>query len=155
MFRVLFLVLALLAAPALAHSYTQGDIKIGHVWASQTSNKAVVAAVYVPLLNTGKTEDTLTEVETPAAEKAQFHETTMENGVAKMRPLNEVKLPPGQKVKFAPGGLHIMLFGLKEPLKDGARIPLTLRFAKAGEIQVEIHVQKAPSTNDELEHNHP
>src|SRR5262245_51225554 len=105
MFRVLLLVFSLLAVPAFAHSYTVGDIKIGHAWTSQTTDKAKLAAVYVPLWNTGKTADALTEAETPEAEKAQFHQTTMENGVMKMRPLGEVKLPAGQKVKSEPGGL--------------------------------------------------
>jgi copper(I)-binding protein len=152
MFRILFLVLALLAAQASAHNYTQGDIKIGHVWASATTSKT--GAAYVPLMNNGKEEDALTGAETPVAAEVQFHQTKIENSVAKMRRLKEVKLPPGEKVLFAPGGLHLMLIGLKEPLQDGGRIPLTLHFAKAGDIKVEVHVQKAASTNDELGHDH-
>jgi copper(I)-binding protein len=153
MFR-LFLALLLLAVPAFAHNYTHGDIRIGHVWASQTSDKAKIAAAYVPLLNLGKEEDALTKAETPAAKEVQFHQTKIEKGVAKMRRIKEVKILGGQQLNAAPGGLHLMLLGLKEPLKDGARIPLTLYFAKAGEVKVEIHVQKTPSTNNELHENH-
>jgi periplasmic copper chaperone A len=153
MFRALFLLLALLAVPAGAHNYMHGEIKIGHAWAPTTTSRT--GAAYVPLLNTSKEDaDTLTGAETPVAEEVQIHQTKIEKGIAKMRRLMEVKLPPGEKVEFKPRGLHLMLIGLKEPLKDGDRIPLTLHFARAGDIKVDIHIQKTASTNDELHDHH-
>ncbi len=132
----------LFALPAFAHHYTLGDLNIGHVWSPATTPKATLGAVYMPIENTGKEDDTLQSAETPAAEKVEFHQTKIENGVAKMRKVDEVKLPARKKTEFKTGGLHIMLVGLKQQLKNGGRATLTLHFAKAGTIEVEIHVQK-------------
>ena len=61
----------------------------------------------------------------------------------KMREVPPIAIAPGETVKLAPGGLHIMLLGLKQPLEKGARIPMTLRFEKAGSVEVQIAVEAA------------
>jgi copper(I)-binding protein len=88
------------------------------------------------------------------ADIAEFHQTTKKNGVASMREMKEVVLKPGVEAGFGPGKKHLMLMDLKKPLKDGDHIPLTLHFKKAGDIQVEIYVQKAPPASNELDHEH-
>jgi hypothetical protein len=71
---------------------------------------------------------------------------TMEGSVMKMRPLAGVDVPANQPVALKPGGTHIMLEGLNEPLQAGKSFPLTLTFEKAGEKQVEVAVEKAGAT---------
>ena len=66
----------------------------------------------------------------------------MDGNVMRMRELeNGLEIPPGTTVSLAPGGFHLMLMGLKEPLKQGSTVPLTLVFDKAGSIDVELAVQ--------------
>jgi copper(I)-binding protein len=79
---------------------------------------------------------------TPGAARAELHESAMAGMVMKMRPLSAVAIPAGQSVAFAPGGMHIMLLGLKAPLREGQSFPLTLTFAKAGTQTVTVAVGK-------------
>jgi len=131
------LLTVLFAGAALAQN---GEVQITDAWARATPGGAQAAAAYVTL--EAPAGDRLTGVSTPAAHKADIHEMSMDNGVMKMRPVDGVDLPPGQKVTLKPGGYHIMLTGLAKPLVEGQSFPLTLDFAKAGERQVTVAVQK-------------
>jgi hypothetical protein len=132
---------------ATAHSYKIGAIEIGHAWARATAANAPTASVYVPFLNEGKEADTLIGADTPVATTAMLHESTEENGIAKMRMLDKLELAPGKPVAMRPGGKHFMLMGLKHQLNEGDKFSLTLHFAKAGniEIQVMVHAPGAQS----------
>jgi hypothetical protein len=127
----------LFAGAALAQDR---DVQITGAWARATPGGAQAAAAYVTL--DAPAGDRLTGVSTPAAQKADIHEMSMDNGVMKMRPVDGVDLPPGQKVTLKPGGYHIMLTGLAKPLVEGQSFPLTLDFAKAGKHEVTVNVQK-------------
>lgn len=139
------------AVPVLAHSYKAGPIEIGHPWARATAPSAPNGGAYLSLTNTGTTEDRLVSASTPAAEKAELHTHLNENGVMKMREVPAIPVAPGEQVKLAPGGLHIMLLGLRQPLEKGARIPMTLRFEKAGAVDVEIAVEAAGQSAPQAE----
>jgi periplasmic copper chaperone A len=71
----------------------------------------------------------------------EIHEMAMEGGVMKMRAVKGIDLPPGVKVQLKPGGYHVMLESLKQPLKAGEVIPLTLTFEKAGSIDIKVGVE--------------
>ncbi|BAI74110.1 hypothetical protein AZL_a05790 (plasmid) [Azospirillum sp. B510] len=149
-------VLALFSAgAALAHGYKAGPIEIGHPWARATAASAPNGGAYLSLKNTGTAEDRLVGASTPAAEKAELHTHLNENGVMKMREVaGGIPVAPGEEVKLAPGGLHIMLLGLKQPLEKGSRVPMTLRFEKAGTVDVEIAVEAAGQAAPAEGHNH-
>jgi copper(I)-binding protein len=76
------------------------------------------------------------------ADHAELHTHLNDNGVMKMRQIPDIPVEAGATVKLQPGGLHIMLMDLKQPLKEGDKIPMTLRFEKAGEVKVDVHVDK-------------
>jgi copper(I)-binding protein len=101
---------------------------------------AKAGAVYLTLLNQGGAADRLMAVTTGAAMSAEIHETLMEDGVAKMRPVEVFDVPAGGSVELKPGGYHIMLMGLKAPLKKGDMIMLQLKFEHAGLVDVMAHV---------------
>lgn len=132
-----------LAPPAAAHEYKLGALEIIHPWARASIGKARSGAAYLAIANNGTTPDRLIGVQTPAAKKAHLHESVMENGVMKMRPVEGIDIAPGDAAVLEPGGFHIMLMGLKAPLVEGTRFPMTLVFEKAGRIAVEVAVQKA------------
>lgn len=96
--------------------------------------------------------DRLLGVSTPAAASVELHTVAMVGDVMQMRQLDAVELPAGKKVEFKPGGLHLMLLGLKQPLMAGAKLPVTLRFEKAGELKAELLV--APKAPEAGEHKH-
>ncbi len=139
----LVLVMLLVATGALAHSYQQRDIQIGHIWARATAKGAQAACVYVPMLNKGKADDALVSVTSPVAENTMLHESKTVDGVSRMTLLDTIPLPVGKPVAMRPGGKHIMLMGLKQQLVEGHNFPLTLKFQNAGEVVVDVMVHAA------------
>ncbi|MBI3146571.1 MAG: copper chaperone PCu(A)C [Pseudogulbenkiania sp.] len=139
---LLALLSTLLALPALAHHYTLGALHIGHPWSRAMPAATTSGTVYLKLNNRGPSADRLLAASTPRAASAELHQHLDDHGVMRMRAVpNGVELPPGRSIALAPGGLHIMLMGLTAPLKAGERFPLTLRFARAGKIEVEVKIE--------------
>ena len=130
----------LFAVPAWADS---SGIKVDQVWARATPGNAKSGAIYLTVTNTGTAPDTLEGIaSTPAAEHADLHEMKMTNNVMEMRPVKSVTIDPGKSVVLEPGGYHIMLTGLKGPLKEGQTVLLTLNFDHAGKQEVTASVAK-------------
>ncbi len=117
-------------------------VMVEQPWARATPAGASSGAVYLTVTEHGA-PDRLIGVATPAADMAMMHESYTEGGVAKMRMLDGVALDPHKPVAFHPGAMHIMLEGLKGPLKVGATFPLTLTFEKAPPQTVTVTVMKA------------
>lgn len=128
--------------PAAAHDFKAGALKLDHPWTRATAGS--VGAGYVTIVNTGKAADQLVSASSPVASKTEIHTMTMDGGVMKMRPLpNGLGIPAGKTTSLKPGGYHLMLIGLKAPLVEGKLVPLTLTFAKAGTVKVELKVEAA------------
>jgi periplasmic copper chaperone A len=148
-----------LAALAAAHEYKKGELVVDHPWSRATAPGMTMGVGYFVIKNNGKKPERLLGASSPAAESVEIHRTIEEKGMARMRPVAAVDLPPGRTVKAEPGGLHLMLVGLKEPLVAGAMVPLTLRFRDAGEIEVQLKVEAIGATDqlkerDNSKHNH-
>ncbi len=135
------LALLLIASPAIAHDYKLGALEISHPWARATPPTAPTGGGYLSVKNTGTTPDRLISASSPAAGTVEVHEMKMEGSVMRMRELaGGLEIKPGETVTLAPGGMHLMMMGLKAPLKQGEKVPLTLVFEKAGKIDVELAV---------------
>ena len=133
---------ALFAAPAGAGEAKVGDLVITQAWSRATPSGAKVAGGYLVIENKGKTADRLVGGAGEIAGKVEVHEMAMNNGVMTMRPLDKgLTIEPGQTVKLAPGGHHLMMFDLKGQLKQGDKVPVTLEFEKAGKVTVSLDVQ--------------
>ena len=139
---VVLLLLLLSCGPTHAQASGQTTIVVERPWARATPAGARTGVVYVTLINNGSSSDSLVSAATPVADQVQFHSATEENGVSRMREMRTVDVTPGAKVAFSPGGLHIMVVGLKQPLKEGQTFPLTLTFEKAGKIDVTVPIEK-------------
>lgn len=130
---------------ALAHGFTLGELKIGHPWAKPTITGAKVGGGFMKITNEGKTDDRLVSVTVvpEIAGTVQLHEMKMENDVMKMREVEGgIAVPAGQTVELKPGGLHVMFMEIPKPLVDGDKFKATLKFEKAGTVDVEFMVQK-------------
>ena len=131
------------AGAACATDYKLGTIAIDHPWARPTAEGTQTGAAYLFLTNKGTAPDKLVSTSSPVAGKTQIHQTTDEGGVMKMHEVaGGIELAPGATVALKPGGYHIMLIDLKQKLDEGRHIPLTLTFANAGSIDVEVDVEK-------------
>jgi copper(I)-binding protein len=139
--KTLFCTLAFItfAGSALADDHAVMVITNAHARptvAGQTSG-----AAYFDIENKGKTSDRLLKVSSPAAQSAEVHSMTMDGSIMRMREVTQLELKPSAKLTMSPGdGYHIMLVGLKKALKPGEKIPLNLRFEKAGKIELEAVV---------------
>lgn len=145
---------ALFVLPAAAHDYQLGALQIGHPWARPTLPGQMAGGGYLSISNLGTVADRLLGGSTAAAAAVEVHEMRMEGDVMRMRELKALDLPPGKVVTLAPGGLHLMLTGLKAPLKDSDRVALKLRFERAGEIDVVFHVESKPAVAASSAHMH-
>ena len=130
---------------ALAACSSPADPKIDarDGWARATGGGAVAAA-YVTIENRGGA-DRLTGVRSSLGE-ASLHETSMEGGIMRMRPIDPgqgLVVPSNGKLVLAPGGAHVMIGGLRQPLAAGDRFSITLLFDKASPAKVDIHVRQA------------
>lgn len=142
-----FIVLAALLLPACfanAHEYKVGELEIAHPWSQELPPNAPTVAAYFVIHNQGKTADRLLSADTPIAGEAQLHEHVMQNDMMKMQHVPSVEIPAGGEVTFAPMAYHVMLLNLKDRslLTDGKRFPMTLHFEKAGDVKVDVAVQK-------------
>lgn len=139
---VLTAALTLLAGPCLAQNYKVGAIEIEQPWARATPKGASIGAAYMKITNTGTEPDRLVGGSIDFARRFEVHSMTMEQGVMKMREVKDgLEIKPGETVELKPGGYHVMFVDLKEPLKKGEDVTVTLKFAKAGTIDVKYPVE--------------
>jgi copper(I)-binding protein len=128
--------------PARADDVKAGDLVISQAWSRATPNGAKAGGGYLTIENTGSAPDRLLRGSADLAGAVQVHEMSVNDGVMKMRPLdNGLTIEPGKTVKLAPGGYHLMLLDLKGQLKQGDKLPITLEFEKAGKVIVSFDVQ--------------
>ena len=133
-----------LSAVAAAHGSTIGDIEITHPFAPPNPPGTTNAAVYfAELENGGAQADKLVHASTPLAASVELHSMNVDaQGVMRMREVESIALAPKSSVKVLPGsGFHLMLVGLKHPLKDGDTFPMSLQFERAGKVEVKVVVQ--------------
>ena len=135
----LVLVIAL-GGGASAGEHTPGDLSIDRPWSFALPPVSPNGAAYLRIENRGQASDRLVSVHSPIADRAEIHTHEMDGGVMTMRRVYWVEAPAQGEVTFEPGGLHVMLLGLKEPLVAGERYPLVLEFEKAGTIEVSVEI---------------
>jgi copper(I)-binding protein len=136
-----FAVAQLTATTGHAADYDVGAIHIAQPWARATPKGASLAAGYMTVTNGGTTLDRLVCVSSDAAAECQIHTMSLEGGIMKMRPVEGgLEIPPGGTVALKPAGLHVMLVNLKHPLEPGKMVEVTLKFEKAGTVEVELPI---------------
>ena len=146
-------VAALLAAPVTAQDTKAGTLTIRGLWTRQTAPGQSVGGGFMTITNAGGRDDRLLGGTSPAAERVEVHTMSLQGGVMRMRPLPDgLAIPANGSVSLAPGGYHIMLIGLKRPLALGGRVPLTLRFRRAGKVKVTLVVQSVAYQGPEARH---
>jgi periplasmic copper chaperone A len=128
---------ASIAAPAKG----AGPPQVSDAWSRPTPPGIAVGAVYLTIENAGAVADRLLTASSPIAATVEFHQSVKTGGIMSMRAVPFIECPAGAVVKIAPGGLHIMLTGLKGPLVLGSSYPITLQFRDAGRVSVTVSVQ--------------
>lgn len=132
----LALATSLAAPPALADG-----LSVTNAWSRSTPEVAKVGVVYFTLANDTKKSDRLLKLSTPVAQKAEVHRTEVLDGIARMREVAVLHVDAGQTLEFKPGGMHVMLTGLRKPLVAGTTYELDLLFEVAGARKVRVSVR--------------
>ena len=141
------LAFVLIASGSNALEYRVGTLDIIHPWSRATPRGSTVGAGYMAIRNGGTAQDRLIGGSSDVAAKLEIHETTITDGVAKMRPVSGgLLIKPGETVQLKPGALHVMFVGLKNPLNPGDHINATLIFEKAGAVNIDFDVVAMGST---------
>ena len=145
------------ALPSFAHDYKVGELTIDHPWSRELPPNAPAGAAYFTLKNQGASADRLIGASTSRAQKSELHTHVHQDGLMKMQQIPAVEIPAKGEVAFQPGGNHVMLFGLSQPLKAGEQFPLTLEFEKAGKVEVQVQVESADGhgMNHDMGHQMP
>jgi len=131
----IFLGLFLLASgPALA------QIKVEEAWSRATPPGAKIASGYLTIRNAGAA-DRLVGASSPAAERVETHVTLRDGDISRMREVKGYDVPAKGTLELKPGGAHLMLVNIRAPFKEGTKVPLTLKFEKAGEVKTELMVR--------------
>lgn len=120
-------------------SFALGDLVVENPWARESVTRT--GAAYLTVRNEGSAADRLIGVASEAADRVELHASTVQDGVMRMRAVEAVEVPAGGEAVLAPGGLHLMLIGLKAPLEEGGSFGLTLSFEKAGAVEVTATIE--------------
>ncbi len=135
MFSLFAAVLLLAATQALA-----GDLSTSNAWSRVTMGAGHTGAVFLEITNQTQEPRRLISAETSLAERAEVHSNEMVDGVMKMRRVEEIEIPAGANLTLAPGGLHVMLFGLTQALKEGEHFDIKLTFDDGAEVEATVMV---------------
>ena len=141
--KVLILTMSFICS-AFSQEAKLGKLKIEGAYIRSTAPAQSVAGGFMKIENLG-TVDQLIAASSPSAVEVQLHEMSMDGNIMKMRQIKEILVPAGSSTDLKPGGFHLMLIGIKSPLKVGDSVPLKLKFAKAGEVDVRFSVKAIDS----------
>ena len=150
----LLILAAALSSSVSAQPYALGAISVERPWSRELPPVAPNGAAYLRVRNGGVKAVRIVSARSPIAGRVEIHAHEMDAGVMKMRHLHSVEVPARGAVSFEPGGLHLMLVGLKEPLVAGTGFPLTLVFQEAGEIEVTVEVTTGSAPERSRHGNH-
>lgn len=142
-FGIIFIIGFVISSNLEPQAVTNGPtIHVHKAWARATPPNAKNTAVYMVLQNSGPANELLLEVKTPVATVVEIHTAIYEKGMISMRRLENLSIPAQGSTTLKPGSTHMMLFGLKGPLKTGTYIDLSLHFKHAEKIQLRVPVIK-------------
>ncbi|GAA4681865.1 copper chaperone PCu(A)C [Massilia kyonggiensis] len=128
-----------LAAASLFSTAAFAQVTVGDPWIRATVPAQKTAGAFMQLRSPKATR--LVDVQSPVAGRAEVHQMAMEGQTMRMQKVDGIDLPAGQPVNLSSGGYHVMLFDLKQQLKDGAQVPLTLTFVGADKKRENVTVQ--------------
>ncbi len=137
------------AFPASAEPTRVGNLVIETPWARASIGMSRPAAAYVTIRNEGQTADILTGIETTVSAMPEVHRMEIKDGVSTMGPVGPLEIPANGSVTLAPGGLHVMLMKLQQPLTKGGQFSMTLIFKNAGRVDVSVPIYSVGASGPE------
>ena len=129
-----------------ATSAADADLNIHDPYVRLAPPSAPTTGAFMVIKNMGNTDRKLLKAESPIAKTVELHTHINENGVMKMREVPDIEIKAQGQTELKPGGLHVMLIGMKQTLKEGDLVPISLNFDDGSKQQIEAPVRKLPTT---------
>jgi len=136
LFVVLLVVAAVGGSPETPWAEDRSGIVVEQAWARASILQSRPGAAYLTIRNEGSATDRLVAVISPLAGSVAIHASEISGGTMKMHAMKHLEIPRGQQVTLKPGGMHLMLMNLRQPLREGERLPIVLEFEHAGRLEV-------------------
>lgn len=153
LFLILLVSMAGAAVVSQAHEYTVGAVSVAHPWAAPTPPGAKIGAGYLKISNRGATDLRLVGGYSHFSGGIEIHSMTMDGDIMRMRHMTDgVVIPAGGEVEFHPGGLHLMLTDLKQPLVLNDRVPIVLQFEGGEKLSVVLFVERPKGAPQHMGH---
>jgi copper(I)-binding protein len=134
--------LSLVALGLLCAPFANADIVANEGWSRATPPRASTAVGYLVLANTGTESRSLLRIISPVSDRVMIHRSSIDhNGIARMWPVGELTLKPGESLRFDPNGFHVMFMDIKSPFVAGTKVPLSLLFEDEKELTVMLEVR--------------
>lgn len=135
----------LVATPATAHHdeevFRRGGLIVSHLWSPQTSARSDAVEVFITISNTEETPERLLSVSTPFTADGRFQALVVVDGILRITEVPAIEIAPGQTITLQRGAATLILADVKRPLTAGTHFEMTLKFAKAGELEVEVEIE--------------
>jgi periplasmic copper chaperone A len=131
----------------------QDEIRVENAWAAPTPGGVAVSAGYLTIINGTGARDRLVAASSPRAARVEIHDMAMQDGVMQMRPMEALAIAPGGRETLAPGGRHLMFFGVTQPFVEDETIPVRLTFEVAGELDISLPVRR-PGARESSHESH-
>ncbi|MBI3418929.1 MAG: copper chaperone PCu(A)C [Proteobacteria bacterium] len=147
MLKIIFAVLSIVSMFIGYDCSKEKSFTITEAWARATPSDPTPEAAYFVIHNHTDADDALVSLITPAAESAELYANVEKNGVWELGPTGPYVIAAGKDLTLRPGGVYVVLKGLKQPLNEGDTFPLTITFNKAGKVEQDVLVKKAGSVS--------
>lgn len=148
---VIAIVAGIAGSPGTPWAEIRGGIVVEQAWARASILKSRPGVAYLMIRNEGSATDRLVAVTSPLAGAVAIHASEISGGTMRMHAMEHLEIPPGRQVTLKPGGMHLMLMGLREPLREGDRLPIVLEFEHAGRLEVSAQVLSPAAKGPESE----
>jgi periplasmic copper chaperone A len=119
----------------------ENQVEVTGGWVAASLGNAKAGAAYPEIANHSDEEVSLVSVTTPVAERAELHTHRMSDGMMMMEKVERIDFAAGETIRLAPGGEHLMLFGLERPLKEGEKVPFVLTFSNGQTLDASLPVK--------------
>jgi hypothetical protein len=144
--KLVFLFVLMISPPAFS------EVIIENPWVRATAPGAKLAAGYMVIRNQAAASDRLLGAASPAAARVEMHVTVRDGDIMRMREVKELRVPAQGSLELKPGGAHLMFVDIRHPYREGEKVPVTLRFARAGEVRAAFRVGRIAATGGHPKH---
>jgi hypothetical protein len=139
------------SASRLSHGAEKTEIVIRDGWVQEGPPSQKITAAYMVIENHGKADVALKSASTSAADVVELHKMELTDGLMKMRRVDSINIPAGGKAELKPGGYHLMVIGLKQPLREGDMVSISLEFSDDQRQTIRIPVKPRSAMIKEVE----